>query len=107
MHWIEAFVGLNKSLQLDEVKRLIRLQMSPSGRLAELNVGVTGRHVGRALYELRFVHSPLTAEDQHEADPSHSEIEGLPPADSPQVEMVGDLIAETVQFAHPTTRDTD
>ena len=54
---------------------------------------------------VRFVHQPLTAEDTYAADPSHSEILGLPPADSPEAEMIGDLIAECIVGVHPAVEE--
>ena len=39
--------------------------------------------------------------DGYEADPSHSEIEGLPAAEEPHAALIGDLIAECVRAMHP------
>jgi len=44
---------------------------------------------------------PLDADENFEADPSHSEIVGLPPKDSPEADMIGDLIAKYVIEIHP------
>ena len=101
VNWLECFGDKTKSQQLDEVRRLIRLTMKRSGRLAELNVGQTRKKVDRLLDELRFIHMPLDADENFEADPSHSEIVGLPPKDSPEADMIGDLIATCVIEVHP------
>ena len=101
VNWLEYFGDRTKSQQLDEIRPLIRLTMKKSGRLAELNVGVTKEYVGHRFDELRFIHTPLDADENYEADPSHSEIIGLPPKDSPEAELIGDLIAECIIAVHP------
>ena len=95
VNWLDFFIGMTKSQQLDEVRRLIRLTMSRNGRLAELNVDHTRLFV-RQYASLNFVNKPLEAEDNYEADPSHSEIEGLPEVDSSMAALVGDMIAECI-----------
>ena len=74
-----------------------RLNFRPNGRLAELNVGATRAYLRRELNALRFVKTP------QDADPSHGDIVGLPPAESPMASLVGDLIAECVQALHSAT----
>ena len=53
------------------------------------------------LDELRFIPTPFAADENYEADPSHSEIVGLPPKDSPEADMIRDLIVECVVAIHP------
>ena len=101
INWLECFKGFSKPRQLDEVRRLSRLQMRRNGRLAELHVGSTKQYVLGELDSLRFVQKPLAAEGKYEADASHSEILGLPPADSPEAEMIGDVIAECIEAIYP------
>lgn len=91
---------MSNAEQVDEVRRRSRLQLRPSGRFAELNVDRTKEHVQGELADLRFVHDPLEAEAGFEADPSHSEITGLPPADSLEAELIGDMIAECLAAVH-------
>ena len=100
-NWLECLAGLAKAQQLNEVRRLSRIEMRPSGRLAELNVGATKLHVREQLPSLRFVHAPLPKEGPYEADPSHSEIVGLPSRDSLEAALIGDMIAECVSAVHP------
>ena len=100
VNWLEAFQP-DKTRQLSEVRRLFRLRPRPSGRFAEMNVGTVLSEVGRELDTLRIVHDPLEAESGFDADPSHAEIVGLPPGDSDQAMLVGDLIAECVIDMHP------
>ena len=104
VNWLEYFQELNKSQQLDKVRQLSRLTMRPNGRLAELNVGITKRHVQSRLETLRFIHVPLTAEGEYQPDPSHGEITGLPPGDSPEAALIGDMIAECIGTIHPAIR---
>ena len=105
VNWLEYFSDLTKAQQLDEVRRLSRLTMRKRGCLAELSVGVTKQHDSGELTALRFVHKPLAAENGYEADPSHSEIMGLPQGNSPQAALIGDLIAECIQAIHPAIVD--
>ena len=75
--------------------------MRQSGRLAELNVGAVKLHVRQQLPSIRFVHTPLPEDGTKEADPSHTDVVGLPPGDSLEAALVGDMIAECVSAVHP------
>ena len=97
VHWLEYFSHLTKPQQLEEIRRLSRLNLRRNGRLAELSVGLTRQE----LPDLAFLSQPLAATAQYPADPSHSEIAGLPPGDSPQAALIGDLMAGLVQNLHP------
>ena len=104
VHWLECFEDLVKPQQLDEVRRLSRLTISRNGRLAEVNVGRTKQHLEEQLSGIRFVHQPLNAEGDYEANPSHSEILGLP--DFPDEELIVDMIAECIEAIHPGLQET-
>jgi hypothetical protein len=104
VNWLEAF-DADKRQQLAEVRRLFRLTVRPAGRFAELNVGTVSETVAGELATLRIVHDPLDAESDFEADPSHAEITGLPPGDSPEADMIGDLIAQCVIAMHPAIEE--
>lgn len=102
VNWLDYFADLDKSAQINEVRRLSRLELRPNGRFAELNVGVAKQAVRAVLPDLRFVHDPLPAGDGYEADPSHSQIAELPPlSDSQRSAMIGDMIARSVQKLYP------
>ena len=101
VNWLQYFQGLDKSQQLDMVKQSYRLTMRPNGRLTELNIGSTKLHVHARLKTLRFIHAPLAAEGEYQPDPSHAEIIGLPPGDTPEAALIGDMIAECIQTIHP------
>lgn len=100
VNWLEV-LGQGKVYQLDEVRRLCRLQLKSNGRFAEMNVGTVLRQVAEELDSLHIIHDPLDAEEEFDADPSHAEIVGLPPGDSDHAVLVGDLIAECVIAMHP------
>ena len=101
VHWLECFCDGTKEEQLAEVRRLSRLQMRERGRLAEMNVGATKQYLRTELEGLRFIHTPLVAEGNYEADPSHSEIAGLPPGNSPRADLIGDMIAQSLSAIYP------
>lgn len=104
VNWLECFRGRTKDQQVAEVRRLSRLKMRERGRLAELNIESTLQYLRDELDSLRFVHEPLVAEDDYDADPSHAELVGLPPADSPQAELIGDMIAQTISAIFPAVQ---
>ena len=83
INWLEVF-GSGKAHQLNEVRRLCssRMSLSQNGRFAKMNVGTILRVVSEELDTLRIAHDPLEAEQDCEADPSHSEISGLPPGNA-------------------------
>ena len=102
VNWPEYFGGLDKPQQLDQIRRLIRVNMKPSGRLVELNVGTVMQRISSGFsISPGIYHRPLPASSRYPADPSHSEITGLPPRTSPQSTLIGDLIAECVSARHP------
>ena len=100
INWLDYFQRRSKEEQLGEVRRLIRLSVKPNGRFAELNVGTTKSHIAHIIDDLRFVHTPREATARYRAAPSHSEILGLPPGDSPQAALLGEMIAECVGAIH-------
>lgn len=101
VNWLECYSDHSKDEQLSQVRRLYRLGISKNGRLAELNIGTTKRCVSSELEGIRFVHKPLPEDDTHEADPSHSEVTGLPQGNSPEAELIGDMIAQSITAVHP------
>ena len=102
INWLDHFTDLDKSEQINEVRRLFRLKLRSNGRFAELNVGAAKQAVWAELPDLRFVHYPLPAVDEYEADPSHSQIAELPPlSDSQRSAIIGDMIARCVLNLYP------
>jgi hypothetical protein len=96
VNWLETFGGNDENHQLSEVRRLFRLHLASNGRFAKLNVGATKRHVSEVVGELGIIEAPRPSTDEFEADPSHAEIIGLPPGESDEAMLVGDLIADCV-----------
>lgn len=82
--------------QLAELRRLYQLIRRISDRFAEMNVGTVLQSIGQELYDAAIVHAPLPAPEERDAGPSHSEIVGLPPGDSDQAMLIGDLIAQCI-----------
>ncbi|MCY4226759.1 MAG: hypothetical protein OXF20_03510 [Gammaproteobacteria bacterium] len=76
VNWLEAF-GSDKNYQLSEVRRLCRLKRRPSGRFAELNVGLVLSAVSKGLDSLQIIHDRLEANDGFDADPSHAKVMGI------------------------------
>lgn len=98
VNWLEAFTG-DKSFQISQVKKHFSLTLKETGRFAELTVGKAKRHVSKQSnpsIEIGIVHAPLG--DKGDIDPSHSEIIGLPPVHSHEARLIGDLIAECVNY---------
>ena len=102
INWLDFFHGLTKEDQLDQVRRLIHVNVGARAAFAEFNVGQTRRLIGNLLPEIQFVHSPAPANERYPTDPSHSEILGLPsPADADLALLVGDMIAQCILTLHP------
>ena len=104
VHWIQCFNDLSKDQHLDHVRKSSRLTMRHNGRLAELRVGRVKEHIRSKVPELSVIHSPLAAESNFPPDRTHCELRGLPEADSPTAELVGDMIAECIEETHPAVK---
>ena len=115
VNWLECFGNLTKLDQLEKIRPLIRLKLGGKAKLAELKVGETIEHFSSKVAEfnasnppeeqirnnLRFKRTPLCATEEFEADPSHCDIMGISPADSPHSDLIGDMLAECVIELHP------
>lgn len=97
VNWMEAFDG-NRQDRLSEVRRLCRLNLARNGRFALFNVGEAKRHVSGSMEGVGISAAPLDPTDGFEADPSHAEITGLPPGDSDDAMLIGDLLAQCVIY---------
>ena len=104
VNWLEYFGANDELRQVDEVRNLFRLKLAKNGRFARLNVSDTKQQVSAGAAEagialkLAMYEAPLAATKQFAADPSHAEISGLPPAESDEAMLVGDLIAGCVKY---------
>lgn len=101
VQWLECYRDLPKADQLAQVRIVSRLTLKKRGRFAELNIGTVKRHVSEELEAMRIVHWPLEATDRFPDDPSHAEITGLPPGESDQAALIGDMIAQCIVQTHP------
>ena len=72
VNWLDHFQMLTKSQQLEEVRRLIHMQLKPRGTFAELIVGITQEYASQSRIDLRFIHRPRAADRDRQADPSHA-----------------------------------
>ena len=99
INWLECFEEYTKDDQLVRVRSILRIETKKNGRLAELNVQNTKLTTG-ATVDLRFKLCPLPADHNYPADPSHCEVIGMPPYESPKSALVGDLMAKSVTATH-------
>lgn len=100
VNWLEIFGINDENSQLSEVRQLLRIEPAKNGKFAKLNVGETKRYVSESVEELGtelgIIEAPLPPSDEFEADPSHTEIIGLPSGESDEAMLIGDLIADCV-----------
>jgi hypothetical protein len=107
VEWREAVGDAPVEDQLQAIRAVIRRQLGPSHRFAELPVGVTTEYVrdgATALgmtVNLRFEHEPLDALDGRAEEPFHSEIFGTPEFEHLQATAIGDLIADCISEVYP------
>ena len=111
VYWLQCFQYNTKSDQLVKARRAIKqsnFTMRPSGRLVELCVGETKERVNRAFdkhkCKIEFVSTCINHPNEYRR--SHSEIVGVP-FDSPEAEMVADLIAESEVDVHDAVLNQD
>lgn len=101
VNWLECYKNLSKEKQLAEVRKVFRLTLRKKGRFAELNVGETKKFLSEELPDLRIIHAPLDDEDGFPADPSHSEIIGLPLGPPEQSDLIAQMIVQCIRNLHP------
>lgn len=100
VHWLEQ-LGSEKSEQVSAARKVARVERRSNGRLAELRVGdvVAQRH------EISFVHDPLCATEKDPADPSHSNMIGVPARGAANERLVCEVIASCVTQMHEAVED--
>ena len=102
VNWLEYFDDQPRPQQLVEIRRLIRLTLGRTGLFAELNVGATRKHIGDMVDELRFTHSPLDSRRWFRSRSfAQRSLWGYLHEDTPEAELIGDMIAECVTEVHP------
>jgi hypothetical protein len=103
VNWLECFDPPLEN-QVAEVRRLARITYAKTGRLARLLVSTTTNYVWENSENhtlLKFVHNELEPTDTHPKDPSHALILGIPVENTPEGELVKDLIADCVIDTFP------
>ena len=100
VHWLQQ-LGSEKAKQVSAARKVSRVQLRSNGRLGELRVGdVVARRD-----EIRFVHDPLCATDQYPADPSHSDMMGVPERGAANERLVCEVIASCVTQMHKAVEE--
>ena len=95
VHWLQALSD-EPVTQLNEVRRVSRLQLRESGRFAEVNVG----EIQIEMDTIGVVYDPMPEMGEFPADPSHSNIVRLPNRDDKAEEDVCTRIAMLVNGCH-------
>jgi hypothetical protein len=101
---LEAFGVTEREEQLGEVRKILRVEVRESGRLAELNVGRVHRTIQPTGTTVKFVKTPKPAENQFPPDPSHCDIV---PSDRAKYYLVANYIAKSVVQLHRAIASTD
>jgi hypothetical protein len=98
VNWMECF-PLPLENQVSQISQRRRLRYEKRAQLVRLNVGETRRYVtanATIPIELSFLHDPLPAKGDFPEDQSHALIYGLPTLETPEAELVKDLLADCV-----------
>lgn len=96
-----AMFSANDDTAMIEVRRLFRLNVKASHRFAQIGIGDLIDCLWQAsAIAVHVVAAPLCKMGDHDADPSHALIRGLP---QPGLldNLVGDLIREKIKRVHP------
>lgn len=95
VNWLEYFNLPNRQAQITQVRRVIRLTLQATAKIAVLNVGgILDRVYRNSDQVLAVLHEP------EQDDPSHSGIHGYRHED----DWVADLIAEEVRETYPARK---
>lgn len=90
---LEAFAPPLEN-QLTEIRRRSRLTYKPKGRLVSFHIATLKRELLRSVSaHIDVVARPLEDEGKHLADPSHAELLGMPQENTPEGELLRDLVA--------------
>ena len=101
VHCLECFGDLTKAEQMDQVRDVARVTLRKTGLLVEWEVGEVLQYLQDEAPQAQFVNRPSDADQKHKADPSHSELEGLPFDDEEHIAIIADMIAERIADRHP------
>jgi hypothetical protein len=104
-NWLDYFAFLPSEERLEAVA--VKIQRDPNvnnGKFAEWNVGALREHLLTESHAITVVHDPSPANERYGPDPSHCQMYGLPPQDTPEAQLVGDMMAEFIQKLHDIPR---
>jgi hypothetical protein len=107
VNWMECFLGPAAN-QVAEISARRRIRYERRAQLAQLNVGQTKNYVAEnapMLVKLSFLHDPLAAETTLSEDLSHAIINGVPAPNTPEGELVGDLLVGCIMILYPVVPD--
>lgn len=101
VNWLECFTP-PLDAQLNEVRARTRMTWRERGRLARFEIGVLKRELRRQVAtRVDVVAKPLAEDSKFQADPSHAEVMGLPEENTPEAELIRDLVALCVKDVFP------
>ena len=100
VNWLEYFSNYIKCDQIKKIKSSINLKIQKNSGFAEFNVGDTKSTFYKEGEKLNFIHAPIIKSNNHNADPSHSLVIGLPAYGSPKSAEIGDLLAKCIKTIH-------
>ena len=105
VYWLEVFGG-KKNYQINRARESCNLTVNKSGNFAELNVGITKRHVkNNSIHPQEIRIQSTQPNDNRDFVRSHSEIIGLPPSNCHKAMLIGELIAKCINNVHPGKLD--
>jgi hypothetical protein len=107
VNWMECFPPPEINQILEVINRR-RLKYEKRAQLVKLNVGHTKAYIfenSPGKTKLAFVHDPLPAEGAFLEDQSHALICGVPVLDTPEGEMIKDLLGECIIEKYPVVPD--
>ncbi len=105
VNWIEFFPNTGKSQAIANIREQIQRRLGGQSIFAELNIDDVKQCLRQNGWQVSVVHSPQEARGDFGPDPSHSEIRGLPPRETPDSKLVGDLIADCINNTYPARED--
>jgi hypothetical protein len=106
VNWLEWF-DPPIELQIDGVRKCSNRTFKKSHLLVQLNADQTKAHVKAAHPDnlaLEFIHDPLEQTNDNKEDHSHSLILGVPVKETPEAELVKDLLAQCICARFPAIK---
>ena len=110
VNWLEHFPPPLEN-QVESVKAARRLKYEKKGKIVRINVGHTKKYVASNSpipIQLYFAYDPLDADPSKgfAADFSHAEIRGVPVENTPEGDLIKDLLADCIIDSHEFIPDS-